>query len=476
MKRTIAMILAVVMILALSMSTVVFADDSATTATKGSITVTNAQPGETYTAYKMFDLVQNADLSAFTYTVNERWADFFKNDGVGAQFITVNNAGAVTEIKDANGDVAKDAMDLAKAAAAALDGKPIAGFKEAEGEKAVIDNLDPGYYLIVSSNGTIAMIDTTPTKPDQTIAEKNPIPSVDKNVQEDSTGEYGKKNDAQIGDTVNFKTVIKAYKGAKNYVLHDVMDKGLTLNVNSIKVEGLTKGQDYSIKTENLTDGCTFEVQFIQDYLNKITAETELTVTYSAVLNNTAVVAVPEINKTKLTWGNKSTTKWVETKTYTYKFEVLKYAAGDEAKKNLAGAEFKLQKGGVDVNLVKLSDTQFRVATAEDENTVTTFTTVAGNNIEIYGLDDDDDYTLVETKAPDGYNMLTAPVTVTITPDDPDTDKIEFDTIEVANDTGTELPSTGGVGTTLLVTFGALLFMTTAVVLVTKKRMYNEGC
>ena len=462
MKKFLSILLALTLVLSLSIT--------AFAAGENSITVNNAQNGETYTAYKMFDLevdLEKGENGAYSYKVSSAWADFFKpaSEGVeagpGAQYITVEN-GYVTAVSDA--------AALAKAAAAALNGKTAAGTAVAANGVATISGLDNGYYLITSTNGTIAMIDTTPDKEAVEINEKNPNPSVDKTVKEDSTNTYGEANDAQIGDTVEFKTEIKVQKGAKNYVLHDVMDDGLTLNADSITVTGLTKDTNYTVST-SVTDGCTFEVAFAQAYLNTITEETTLTVTYTAVLNENASYTTGELNKTHLTWGDQSTTAEDSTTTTTHKFEVLKYDAADNTKANLPGAIFELHKGSDVVKLVPVTPeedgaeiTVYRVANGDETGAVTSFTTVASGNILIDGVDSDSDYTLVEKKSPAGFNLLKDPVSVTV-------DAQNNVVIEVPNQSGTELPSTGGIGTTIFYTLGGILLVGAAVLLITKKRM-----
>ena len=87
------------------------------------------------------------------------------------------------------------------------------------GNTVVFDNLNLGYYLVDTTLGTLCFLDTTAKE--VMIAEKNEEPTVDKEVKEDSTGEFGSTNTAQIGDTVEFRTTIHAKKGAQSYVLHD---------------------------------------------------------------------------------------------------------------------------------------------------------------------------------------------------------------------------------------------------------------
>ena len=78
-----------------------------------------------------------------------------------------------------------------------------------------------------------------------------------------------------------------------------------------------------------------------------------------------------------------------------------------------------------------------------------------------------------ETKAPDGYNKLTAPVTVTISKEGA-VSPAENGIVYVSNNTGATLPSTGGMGTTLFYVIGGGLMVAAVVLLVTKKRMENK--
>ena len=460
-KKFASLLLALVMVFALG--TTAFA------AGTNSITVEGAQEGETYKLYKMLDLIVNEANTAYSYTVNTEWNDFFTT-GAGKDYVDIDTQGYVTW-KEGK-DTASDMETFAKAAAA---------FASAKGLTSVVDaitptvdgaitftNLDSGYYLITSTNGTLAMVDTTPKKPAATVNEKNPDHTLDKQVQEDSDSSWGKANSAQIGDTVNFKTTITVKKGAKNLIMHDKMEDGLSFNADSVAIAGLTKGTDYTVVTTGLTDGCTFEICFEQSYLDTIAADTTLTVTYNAVLNEKADITNGEKNDAKITWGDASNTEWSETVTKTYQFDILKYAANDIEKNPLAGATFQLKDANDNVvKLVKVSDTEYRVANGNEAGAVDEFTTVASGKIVIKGVDLDK-YTLVETAAPAGYNKLKDPVEVTV----PETNAL---TVEVPNASGTELPSTGGMGTTIFYVLGSILVIGAAVLLVTKKRMSMKG-
>ena len=462
-KKLTGFLLALVMMLA--MTTLVFA------AGDNSISVTGAQAGETYKIYKMLDLSVNDDKTAYTYTVNKDWTAFFTGDGAGAAYVGISE-GYVTW---KNGkDTAAEMEAFGKAAAAYAAEKEITPVKtntpDKDGE-IKFEGLDSGYYLITSTNGTLAMVDTTPTNPDATVAEKNPDSTLEKQVQEDSTGEWGNNNSAQIGDTVNFQVTIVVKKGAKNYVMHDKMEDGLTFNADSVAIDGLTKGTDYTVVTTTtdpkVADDCTFEIRFAQAYLDSIKADTTLTITYNAVLNEKADVTNGEKNDAQLTWGDKSETKWSETVTKTYEFSVLKYDAKDAEKKFLAGAVFNLLDANNHiVKLIKVSDTEYRVANGDEAGAVESFITVTTGKIVIKGVDLDK-YTLKELTAPAGYNLLKDEVEVVVNADN-------SLTVEVPNSTGTELPSTGGIGTTIFYVIGGLLVLGAAVVLVTRKRMSNK--
>lgn len=462
-KRLATLLLALVMIMCLSVTA--FAEST------GSITIENAQEGETYKIYKMLDLSVNEDFSAFTYTVNEKWKDFFTGVGAGAAYVDIDEQGYVTW--KGKGDAAEmEAFAKAAAAYAAANDIQTAAdsITPASDSSITFENLAAGYYLITSTNGTLAMVDTTPTKPNPSIKEKNPDPTIDKQVQEDSTGAWGDENSAQIGDTVNFRTTFDVKHGAKNYVMHDKMEDGLTFIADSVSIDGLTKDTDYTVVTAT-EDGCTFEIRFEQTYLDKVAADTELVVSYSAVLNENASTDITngEKNDAKLTWGDKSGTEWDTTITKTYQFSVLKYAGADAKKNPLAGAVFQLKDAtGNIVKLIKVNNTEYRVANGDEEGAVETFVTVGSNKITITGVDLDK-YTLVEITAPAGYNKLSAPVEVTVNANN-------ALTVEVANNAGTELPSTGGIGTTIFYVLGGILAVGAAVLLATKKRMdKSEG-
>lgn len=469
-KKLAGLLLAMIMVF--SMSTVAFAANG-TNDNSGSITINDAVEGHTYNAYQILVLESyNTDAKAYAYKANSAWEVWLKDQN---QYVSIDKQGYVTWVEGA------DAAAFAKAAlahATATGIKPDAT-KTADGTAVSFTGLNLGYYLIDTTLGTLCSLDTT--TPNVEMQEKNEVPSQKKEVQEDSDDSWGDKNTAEIGDTVNYKTTISAKKGAQGYVLHDVMSAGLTLNPDSIEAEGLTKGTgadngDYHVVTTGLSDGCTFEVVFHQSYLDTITADMEIVVTYNAVVNENAEVSPSaNPNRTTLKYGEDSEFETVpsETKTYTFKVDVVK-TDGDN--KLLDGAQFKLydaKTGGNEIALVEVSGGVYRLAEA-GETGVEYITTVNGQ-LEIKGFDANTNYYLEETKAPDGYNKLAERVEIAVKDSNLEASVSNgiwtSGGVHIENKTGSLIPSTGGMGTTIFYIIGGVLVAAAGIFFVIRRRV-----
>ena len=244
---------------------------------------------------------------------------------------------------------------------------------------------------------------------------------------------------------------------------------------------------NYTIKTTGLTDGCDFEITFAQSYLDTITADTDIVVTYSAVVNENAVVYDDaNTNKTKLTFGedNRDETTWDETKTYIFSFDIVKT---DDSNKLLAGAEFELydaQTGGNKISLVREQDGTYRVATdaeAKVAGFVSAVIEAKDGKATIKGFDDNTTYWLEETKAPDGYNKLPGRVEVAFGKKANISTTITGNTwtdgdggVHIVNNTGSLIPSTGGMGTTVLYMAGGVLVIAAGALLIFRRRMHTD--
>ena len=465
-KKLFAALLAAALVLAMAVPA--FAE---TNATKGSITISNTVKDETYTIYRMFKLDSyNAESNTYSYTVESDWEGFFKT-GAGGNYITLDGQNHPTWTAADENDSTTVAA-FAKAALAWAADKKISGTKEtATGDTVTFSNLDLGYYLVDSSLGALCGLNTT--NPNATIKEKNEKPEIKKEVQT-STGDWGDKNNAKIGDTVEYKVEIKVADGAQKYTVTDTMSKGLTFNSGSLKVTANgAQTTNYTLTpTEN---GFTLELP--ESYVSTLAKGTVILVTYNATLNKDAVIdGDGNTNKVTLSYGNHQNTVPSEVTTKSYQFDLVK--VDGTTNKLLDGAEFELADGNTKLSFVKDTAGNYRVAMTGEDGATTTIT-VKGGKVNIYGLAGKA-YTLTETKAPDGYNKLVTSETVDLTEGSKSHATIESNVykdggVVVENHAGTVLPSTGGMGTTLFYVVGGGLMVAAVVLLVTKKRMEHKN-
>ena len=477
-KKLASILLALVMALALT-ATAFAAGET------GSITINDAVVGQTYTIYQILDLESyNTSANAYAYKATTAWNTFINRDDIKGTYVEVDAQGYVTWKGDA------DAAAFAKLAQKYAKDNSITnqGSVTATSTTVSFTGLDLGYYLVDTTLGTLCSLDTT--NPNVTMEEKNEVPTNVKTVEEDSTGNYGQKNDADIGQTVNFKSTITAQAGAENYVFHDTMSAGLTYTgVTGITLNGTTvDASNYTVVTEGLTDGCTFEVRFTQAFCDTLKANDQIVISYTATLNENAVIAGKgNPNTSTLSYGDKGdashtpsgTTPPSETVTYTWDLDILKYGNGNETNV-LKDAKFVLlNKDKTKVaTVVNGKITGWVDVPAAVDGSIpwpanTVLTTGENGKIEIDGLDADT-YYLRETQAPAGYNKLADDQAVTITgATKGENEELTYTTIitKINNQSGAELPSTGGIGTTIFYVLGGVLVVGAAVLLVTKKRM-----
>ena len=476
-KKIAAIMLSVMMVL--GMCSVVGAEE-----TTGKITINNAISGQKYKIYKMLDLESyDKDNNLYSYKpANDKWKTFFET-GEGKNYVDINENGYVEWKTGAKVEkLAQKALAYAGTESmTATDEKDVSD----GGTTVEFTGLKLGYYLVGSSAGALCSLDTT--NPDATIREKNGVPSVEKEVQEDSDNHWDNNNTADIGQTVNFKTTITAQAGAQSYVLHDKMSDGLTFNSDvTVKIirsgaaeETLVDSQNYEVKTEGFSSGdtCTFHVEFKQTFCDNLANGDQIIIYYSAKLNDEATIKTDKNkNETWLGYGDNKFTTHKTTTTYTYEIPVFKYTIETAmTKKPLAKATFKLSKksDGSETIKIKQKTGENNVYLVDPNATTTEITTDSTGEFTIQGLDADT-YYLTETKQPDGYNKLSEPVKIVIAENGTITIGESTSTVnqvEVENNTGSILPSTGGMGTTLFYIFGAILVIGSGVVLITKKRM-----
>lgn len=494
----------------------------------GKITIDNAIPGETYTIYKIFDL-ESFSGSNYSYKVtNDQWKDFFTN-GPGNAYVNINDYYGVTwknenstETEKANlaKKLAPIMLNFAKDPKKGITGKPL----QADSKELVFDKLPLGYYLVDSSVGALCGLTTTANE--ITIYEKNQTPTLNKYV---NTSEYFnfanrdslKKNTTnEIGDVVYFTAEINNFKGADSLVFTDTMDSGLSLGginennqllpqvslVKKDKIDNLEYGDSVDLKynqdwttTFNILSPeggkDNFTLKFTVEGLKKLQENYEnyvLRISYHATVNKNA--KINNANTATLTYGNSQTVTStahvgvlsitvLKTKTDGTPLpyaEFSLYTSKDNAVKGVNPIEFKKDDNSKEI---------YRKATADETNaadktTTNKIITNSDGEFTFYGLKEGP-YYLKEIKAPEGYNKLNEPIEVIVTKKEDTTKKIigyslrysygntsenGVEKVKVINKTGSLLPSTGGMGTTLIYLVGGALVLGSGFVLANKKR------
>lgn len=448
-------IFAVLVVLALALSMVVPAVAAEKTA---KINISNATAGQTYTIYKMADLVTyDVEADTYSYKVAAGWKAFFTAQGIevdGTDFILYNNT-----ITDSSAFAAA-AVEYAKktAGVSAYDSKPVG----AENAPVVFD-VEPGYYCIDSTLGTKSAVYLT-TNQNLTVLEKNSIPGITKSVYEDSTEDYGVSNDASVGDEVEFVITVNTGVGVDSLKIVDVLSRGLKLNSDP-KFKTNSKG---TLKIDDKNDnGFTATITGHDD--NK-----SIEIVYTAVVTSDAIVSTGIENTAKLIYGeNNTVTPEVKTKTFVWSFDVAKV---DSNNNSLTGATFSIFATKADAE-AKTNALTFTGADGvyqyNPAGTVTVLESDADGKYTIDGVDSGE-YFVREIEAPTGYNKTEEVYTATVTSDNKyntDTLSVEISSPTIVNHTGTVLPSTGATGTALFITIGGVLVVAMFVLLIVRKRM-----
>lgn len=490
-RQFFALLLALV--LTLGLCATAFADETK----PGSITISNPAQGKTYEVFKLLDIVEDeSDLAnkGFIYKLTaDAWADFITTvqDGNGAKYFNLFENGGKKYVL-ANENLKGGIADFAAKAKVYAETNKLAPIKtaKAEAEGALeISGLDLGYYLVRSDLGILCSLDTT--APNAEVREKNEATVIVKNVEDTAK----KQNVAEIGTYVKFTIRITVKdKAPVNYKLVDEMTDGLTFVKNETYPLTVTVNENTldaaNYKVAETTEPRGFTLTFnnnAEGSASILKTDDVVTVTYYAQINENAKIAdEANVNKAKVEYGTNSHTEYDTTETYVWKMNIVKYTMEQETEKKLAGATFKLSRdeaGAQVIKLVKVDDTTYRLALpTETEGVVDTITTGETGELVINGLADGT-YYLTETKAPRGYNLLREPVNVTIGHKDANGkltetsfvgNQTEMDTsgvVKVENNAGAELPSTGGIGTTVFYVLGSAMALGAVILLVTKKRM-----
>ncbi len=560
-----SIILAIAMVLTLASG--VFAID---------ISLNGATEGHVYNVYQIFTgVLEGNKLTNIKYGANYTPGE-----------VTTDTLVPQTEL-DALADAREFAGELVSGSK--LEGEPVAVLNKENDWKAA--GLTMGYYLIqdVTENLPVGetysayiveIIDNTEikTKAGTTELDKK-ITGDDNNIEGDITSD-GKYDNVSVGSAVEYTITAKIPGNAKDFdfmyfIINDTLSEGLTFNEDvKVFIGGIEQaaGTDYVLHTGDDADGHTFQVALLK--AKNHSGET-VTVTYSATLNENAVIGEIEgnPNTANLIFSNDPNFKYeptddnddgkpdepgeteptepgqpteptepgdgelpplgetpdMVTRTYTTGIKILKV---DQDGNPLTGAKFTITGTNlVDVLVVesetftesadgsyyKLVDGTYtetaptgETAGQYESTTVKYTKTIEYNTVELpredasYEAAVDENgyltfaglgqgtYVIEETVVPDGYNDVD-PITVVITWEAPETGSNDCDwtakvgenelrinsdgvfELTVENRSGTTMPETGGMGTTMIYIIGSILVLGTAVLLITKKRMACEA-
>lgn len=492
MKKLFAMVLAVVMVL--GMATTAFAQTVGTASdTTGSITISNASKGETYRVVKLFaaSVTGKEDGSiVYTGTIPESLTAYFEVE---------------------NGYIVAKESTLSDEAIAAMkawaEGQTPTASAKAEGDALVFTGLEYGYYIVTTTQGSAITVDST--NPNAVIYDKNgKVPTIDKSVDD---------RDVYIGQTVTYTATSTVYnylgegEDAKQVIYYEISDT-LPDFLADVKITNITiGGVPYTVDGEvPQFENKSITIQWVDENGNSIYDNgVQIVITYTAKVTDKAVVdgTTGNINVVTLQpyiedgddedenpdpWKDKYTDNEV---IYTYAAALEKV---DENKAALAGAKFAAN------GLTVTGSKGYYTVTAYDPESTTPGTVMETDDngqLVIVGLPSDVTLVVTETQAPAGYNKLvetielkptqigevvtvtsttiyydaegkvTEEVTETSTTTISYNEKLQNAVVQVVNNKGTELPETGGIGTTIFYVLGGVLVLAAVVLLVTKRRM-----
>ena len=526
MKKLMAALLAVAMVCAMAIPAFAAGGSGNT------LTINGTTAGHTYEAYQVFTGTLHGDvLSDIDWGDGVIGDEIRKDPDLPNSLQNLSSAAALAAELEKFSSSSDEVNAFAKVVS-----KHLTANKHSSTESDTpytITDLPDGYYFIKDATASMPAGATysrymLSIVKDVTIKAKDSTVTLDKQIKHNETGAWGVVGDNQIGDTVEFRTIttVPDTTGytSYTYAIHDTMSPELTSNVKNIsditiKVDDtdVLDSTYYSVKVDpNNSNTFTVSVKIIDAVkAGVLHANDNLYTYYSGVLNESAKIYDEgcQDNEAYLEYSNNPTSggtgETPKKKVYdwTFKVDVTK-VDGEDINTKLEGAVFVLSEmSGLDLepdkdgnptknqaSLIKLVDNRNGTYTVADTTTTTattyTMTTPTGGQISIKGLDDETKYYLYETKAPGGYNVLTAPVEIKITNNtyditgnhivyQPNVVVNEYNAysgvgFNVENNSGTTLPGTGGIGTTIFYVIGGGLMAAAAILLITKKRMENH--
>ena len=523
MKRVLALMLAVVLVLSLGITA--FAADN------GSITIQNATVGQTYNLYKIFDATYATDIvdgkevtrvdedgnPVITYTIdpvnNQFFNAMFGENGTAADFFEYHeDTNVVTRAGGTNEGLFAYLAELLENA------NPDETAANVESTVVNFTGLATGYYVILREQADHTKpantVTITATAPHADVIDKNQLPGGDiskemkdgqvKNENGDLVDNWVESNTASVGDTIDWRITFTAtnYDGDKKveyYLITDTLSaEWANIDVDTDNIKVYVGGEPITDWEFTENEDATFEIKIpwtnvdegkFVDFKYASTAKVE--VTFSGVVNGTAPSddATVRKNNAKVNWDTEdgddipdipeNDTPGDETETYTFNMGFTKVDGTNG--NGLTGAQFQLYSDAECTNEVKVAKVQGvdgKYIVNPNGNDV--IESPEDGEIIIEGLAAGT-YYLKEIEAPAGYNKLDGVTTITVGSDDMDNQTFDDYTVHndetnIANFTGVVMPETGGKGTMMLLTFGTMVAVAFAVLMITQKKMsiYND--
>ncbi len=493
-KKLFALVVAAALVVALSITASAQDVGGEQQEGKGQITISNAAKGVKYKVKKLFDAsVTGSEGGSIAYSgeIPDALSAYFTKDAAG-------NISA-TEAAGSGENMSDGLKTALKEWAGSADDGTVS-----DGSTLVFNNLDYGYYVVCTTQGEAA-VTVTSTNPKASVYDKNStIPLVpgdgktvdDENVNIGQTLTYTLKF-----ETANYEGSGSEAKQILSYIAEDTLPAYLTnVTITSLTIGGTEKvytAEELTAATAAFTTDKKIVIPWVNGTTSLYSNGAEVVITYTAVVGDGATIAgAGNTNEFTMKYttdeGEKTPEQNTDTVTVkTYAFAIKKV---DDKAAPLAGAEFELP---FYVKTTAAADGSFVYGGTEAGDGLTkTVTSPESGEIVIKGIEAGK-YNITETNPPKGYNKIdgsieveaveTSATSTTVTKYinaegevvDEQTDvtvtytnqNFAADPVFVVNKTGAELPSTGGIGTTIFYILGSILVIGAGVLLVTKRRM-----